>query len=459
MFTVPRPAVPREAAAIVDLVNPAYTEAEGGLWASADFQRTNAEEVSGLIASGQMLVAVDPDGSVVGCIRWHLAPGVARRVAEFGMLAVKPSSRRAGLGRRLIRGAEALAVQAGCEAIQCELLVPAEGGHANKDKMRGWYTEVLGYALDAPRTRDFCDVYGSLTQTFPLACACNLEIYSKELAPASPPAPAPEPPAAAPALLYGRTSSLNTQRVLWCLAEVGRCYRLVPTSATLGASGGLGSPPLGGVDEPSFVACSPFRQIPALRDGEAALWESASITRYLASTYAHGGALAGRTAAEHAAASAWMDYHLSTFAAGGQIYGPGDFMGVLMTQLVRLPKGDGPFTLAAHGGSTLVRRDAAALAAAAGTACREWAKLDRHLREARTLYFCGDALTIADIPLGAEYNRWAMLRALLRAGEHAAPIGETPALDEWHARLRERPAFLAGVVAPEEEHHRACRAG
>ena len=69
-------------------------------------------------------------------------------------------------------------------------------------------------------------------------------------------------------VLFGRASSLNTQRVLWALHEVAIPFTLQQTSATIGASGRLdGSEAYGGTDEPEFLRCSPFRQIPALHDG------------------------------------------------------------------------------------------------------------------------------------------------------------------------------------------------
>jgi glutathione S-transferase len=266
--------------------------------------------------------------------------------------------------------------------------------------------------------------------------------------------------------LYGRISSLNTQRVLWALHEVRLPYELVSTSATLGESGRLdGSRTFGGTEGAAFLRCSPLRQIPALHDPNsgANLWESGSIVRYLAAAYKPqllGAqmlwgpvALIGQPSSVHnvvqaAEASAWMDYHLATFSAGGQIYGCGDFMGNLMTQLVRLSAGG--TTITAHGRSAAVKPCAETVSRAADQAVIQFGRLDEHLQQAGTMYFAGDAFTVADIPLGTETFRWSLLRSLLPLSLEAPA---TPALDAWLGRLQKRKAFVEGVQRPEEEHH------
>lgn len=246
--------------------------------------------------------------------------------------------------------------------------------------------------------------------------------------------------------LFGRTSSLNTQRVLWALHEVGVPVELRLTSATMGPTGRVdGSAPFGGVDDPEFLQASPFRQIPAIQDGEAALWESASIVRYLAAKYRPDLCGDGNEA-ERARQSAWMDYHLSTFAAGAQMYSEGDFMGNLIMHLVRLPA-DGEAQVEFHGKVVNLRRCESTAREAARIASQQFGKLDSYLSTCGTPYFGGQQFSIADIPLGTEFNRWVLLRKLLQ--KQPPP---TPALDAWYARLLERDAFRMGVLEPEEQH-------
>ena len=108
------------------------------------------------------------------------------------------------------------------------------------------------------------------------------------------------------------------------------------------------------------------------------MWESASIVRYLAAAYRPsllGGGDGKAGAAARAKASAWMDYHLSTFSQGGQIYGDGDFMGNLMNNLVRLPA-EGAL-VRAHGKEARIQPCAETVERAAVQAMAQFGRLVR----------------------------------------------------------------------------------
>ena len=108
------------------------------------------------------------------------------------------------------------------------------------------------------------------------------------------------------------------------------------------------------------------------------MWESASIVRYLAAAYRPsllGGGDGKAGAAARAKASAWMDYHLSTFSSGGQIYGDGDFMGNLMNNLVRLPA-EGAL-VRAHGKEARIQPCAETVERAAVQAMAQFGRLVR----------------------------------------------------------------------------------
>ena len=77
--------------------------------------------------------------------------------------------------------------------------------------------------------------------------------------------------------LWGRLSSCNVQKALWVLEELGLSYRRVDAG---GAFGGL--------DDPAYRAMNPHGKVPSLRDGEAIVWESDAIIRYLAARYGDG---------------------------------------------------------------------------------------------------------------------------------------------------------------------------
>jgi glutathione S-transferase len=251
-------------------------------------------------------------------------------------------------------------------------------------------------------------------------------------------------------ILFGRPSSLNTQRVLWALHECKLPFEMKLTSATMGATGKIdGSKTYGNADDPDFLRASPFRQIPAIIDGDAALWESATIIRYLTARYRPGLCGDGDEAAK-ARQTAWMDYHLSTFAAGAMMYSSGDFMGNLINHLVRLPADGREVDLAFHGSIIKARRCFKTAEQAGAVAAREFGKVDAYLAQAGSLYLSGDDFSIADIPLGTEVNRWMLLR-----GQLATAPSATPALDAWYARLAERETFCAAVLAHEKAHQEA----
>jgi ribosomal protein S18 acetylase RimI-like enzyme len=72
-------------------------------------ERTSASEIRGLIERGSLLVA-ERDGQLIGAVEVR----AAGPSGYFGMLAVDPSSRHAGVGRALVEAAEEHCRVAGC---------------------------------------------------------------------------------------------------------------------------------------------------------------------------------------------------------------------------------------------------------------------------------------------------------------------------------------------------------
>ena len=69
--------------------------------------------------------------------------------------------------------------------------------------------------------------------------------------------------------IWGRTTSSNVQKVLWCCAELGVEYDRVDFGG-----------PFGGNQDPEYLALNPNGLVPTVKDGELILWESNSICRY-----------------------------------------------------------------------------------------------------------------------------------------------------------------------------------
>jgi glutathione S-transferase len=78
--------------------------------------------------------------------------------------------------------------------------------------------------------------------------------------------------------LWGRKSSINVQKVLWCFAELG----LNEGSDFERIDAGL---QFGIVRSPEFLKLNPNGLVPTLEDGDLVLWESNTIMRYLISLH------------------------------------------------------------------------------------------------------------------------------------------------------------------------------
>ena len=79
-------------------------------------------------------------------------------------------------------------------------------------------------------------------------------------------------------LLWGRKSSINVQKVLWCLAELGLKEGKDFERIDAGMHFGI-------VRSPEFLKLNPNGLVPTLEDGDLVLWESNTIMRYLVSQH------------------------------------------------------------------------------------------------------------------------------------------------------------------------------
>ncbi|MDE2608838.1 MAG: glutathione S-transferase N-terminal domain-containing protein, partial [Burkholderiales bacterium] len=107
--------------------------------------------------------------------------------------------------------------------------------------------------------------------------------------------------------LYGRRSSINVQKVIWCLAELGlmeqRDYQRIDAGLDFGV-----------VRTPEYLALNPNGLVPTWVEGDLVLWESNSIVRYLAVSRGDG-ALLPADPAKRADVERWMDWQLGTLWA------------------------------------------------------------------------------------------------------------------------------------------------
>ncbi len=201
--------------------------------------------------------------------------------------------------------------------------------------------------------------------------------------------------------IWGRSNSINVQKVLWCCEELDVRYRRVDVGG-----------PFGGNKEPEYLRLNPNGLVPTISDGGFVLWESNAIVRYLAAK--HGmGTLCPEDLAERANADRWMDWQMGTLWAN---FRPA-FVG-----LIRAPPD---------------KRDRAYIATATSKTTENLAMLDAHL--AARDYVTGSAFTMADIPLGVTAYRWFSLEI------ERPPM---PSLEAWYERLCVRPPYKAAVMLP-----------
>jgi glutathione S-transferase len=200
--------------------------------------------------------------------------------------------------------------------------------------------------------------------------------------------------------LLGRATSGNVQKVLFFLEETGTPYeredygRQFENTMT-----------------PEYKALNPTSKVPTLVDGGTVIWESNTILRYLAATYAP--QLTGSTPAEKTDVERWMDFVLAAVNPG---------------------------YLAAFKGAKLKPEERAPdYAEQVKDLGAQMKIIDGHLAD-RAFLALGK-LTLADIALGP---------ILKRCVDFPIERPGMPNLERWVAALSERPAFqkATGTAAP-----------
>lgn len=255
--------------------------------------------------------------------------------------------------------------------------------------------------------------------------------------------------------LFGRTSSSNTQKALWALAELRLTSRfeLTLTSARLGAGSELLSAyaenkPFGLSDD--FLRhAGPSSTIPVLVDEEtgAVVWESNSIVRYLAEQYGPEPLYDG-SARSMGACSSWMDYVLH-----GNDYNPcfGSTNHWLIDEIARTPAD---------------ARDEGRVRKYHDDFVSMLGRFEEHLGRNGTPYLLGEHFSMADLVFGVELNRGVMCSMVaqtrglvkLRAGALPSLLGTHGAHSGfeggYYRRLLERSPFRVMVWANEAAHTR-----
>jgi len=201
--------------------------------------------------------------------------------------------------------------------------------------------------------------------------------------------------------VYGRKNSINVQKVMWIVEELHLAYERLDIGGNFGQN-----------DQDWYLAMNPMGKVPVLDDEGYVLWESHTIVRYLARQYG-GGAWYPGDAKACGGIDKWMDWKIGFLqpALHAAFWG-----------LIRTPEAD---------------RDMSAIRNSSVESAKLLGILDSHLQGQD--YIAGEAISIADVPLGALTYRWYGLDV-----EHP----DYQNLRAWYERLCERPAYQEHVMIP-----------
>jgi glutathione S-transferase len=201
--------------------------------------------------------------------------------------------------------------------------------------------------------------------------------------------------------IYGRATSSNVQLVMWAVGELGLEHERLDFGHVHG-----------GLDTAEFAALNPHRKVPVLRDGDAVIWESCAILRYLAARHGDGGAFWPADPAARARVDMWAEWGKNELCNA--------FTVPIFWARVRTAAAD---------------RDEARLAQAVATFDDYMARLAAQLGD--RAFVCGDALTAADIVIGHLLYRWFTIDVPRRSNH---------VVEAYYQRLSERPAYCEHVM-------------
>ena len=201
--------------------------------------------------------------------------------------------------------------------------------------------------------------------------------------------------------IWGRLTSVNVQKVVWCADELGLKYERIEAGGKYGI-----------VNTPEYLAMNPNALVPVIEDDGFVLWESNAIVRYLAARYGDG-ALWPTDIHIRADADRWMDWQAVSLNPS---------IGPAFVQLIR---------------TAPEKRDAAVIDHARNEVEKKLGVLDAQL--ASREYIAGSVFTMGDIPVACSVDRWYKLPLARESHPH---------VERWYARLRARKAAAQVVVLP-----------
>jgi glutathione S-transferase len=201
--------------------------------------------------------------------------------------------------------------------------------------------------------------------------------------------------------IWGRVNSINVQKVLICVEDLGLAY----DRSDVGGA-------FGGNDTADYLAMNPNGRVPTIEDDGFVLWESNAIVRYLSRKHDLG-EICPADPIQNADADRWMDWQATMLTPA---------MHQAFWGLIRTAPED---------------QDAAVIEASRKASVANVQILDTQL--AGRSYVTGDSYTIGDIPVAAAVHRWFNL-----------PIERpaVPNVQAWYERIMQRPSASKILTSP-----------
>jgi glutathione S-transferase len=204
--------------------------------------------------------------------------------------------------------------------------------------------------------------------------------------------------------IWGRKNAYNVQKVIWTLHELNLEY----------IHHDVGSTP-GELETGEFLSMNPHARIPVILDNKAFIWESNTITRYLAASYGRN-SLWDDNPINRSKAERWMDWELATLQP--------DFID-LFWGYYRTPE---------------KKRDISKIAVSKARCEHHFQILNEHLNAQS--FVAGESFTMGDIPCATGLYRYFGMGLDVERPEY---------LNSWYERLSEREAFKQCIMTPFDE--------
>jgi glutathione S-transferase len=206
--------------------------------------------------------------------------------------------------------------------------------------------------------------------------------------------------------LYGRNSSINVQKAVWTMGELGLEFDWIDKGGSVGS-----------INSEEYREINPAAQIPTVNDNGIILRQSNAIVRYLAHTYSEGD-LCPLDPQAYAEAERWMEWQATDLWS---------FLRPVFWGLIRLK--------AEARDMDIIRKNI--------SACHQEMSLFNDFLEGRD-YVAGKAFSMGDIPAGCAAYRYYTLPAEQMRRPKLVHVGT------WYNRICQRTAFKRYIMLPLE---------